>query len=164
MAERECVADQPQVEFRNDSGFNKPFLHVWRRILLRQTLERFKKFCSRSERGFLGFGEASAKTHARSGLQLSRNKAKTQKDRFFLSPPEWLQHFLNRSSGQKSIFCSAFSRGHSSSLCVFALIPARCQTTHPLLISILPPEASIAPPENHPSETAMLAAPHYSIG
>jgi hypothetical protein len=45
----------------------------------------------------LGFGEASAKTHARSGLQLSRNEAKTQKDRFFLSPPEWLQHFLNRS-------------------------------------------------------------------
>jgi hypothetical protein len=60
-------------------------------------LERFKKFYSRSERGLLGLGEASAKTHARSGLQLSRNEAKTQKDRFFLSPPEWLQHFLNRS-------------------------------------------------------------------
>jgi hypothetical protein len=31
-------------------------------------LERFKKYCSHSERGFLGFGEASAKEHARSGL------------------------------------------------------------------------------------------------
>jgi hypothetical protein len=50
----------------------------------------------------LGFGEASAKTHARSGLQLSRNEAKTQKDRFFLSPPEWLQHFLNRSKARSN--------------------------------------------------------------
>ena len=31
-------------------------------------LERFKKYCGRSERGFLGFGEALAKEHARSGL------------------------------------------------------------------------------------------------
>jgi hypothetical protein len=30
---------------------------------------------------FLGFGEALAKAHARSGLQLSRNEAKTKKDR-----------------------------------------------------------------------------------
>ena len=46
---------------------------------LARALERFKKFCSRSERGFLGFGEVSAKTHARSGLQLSRNEAKNPK-------------------------------------------------------------------------------------
>jgi hypothetical protein len=31
-------------------------------------IERFKKECGRSERGFLGFGEALAKEHARSGL------------------------------------------------------------------------------------------------
>jgi hypothetical protein len=31
-------------------------------------LERFKKFCGRSERGFLGFGEALANEHALSGL------------------------------------------------------------------------------------------------
>jgi hypothetical protein len=31
-------------------------------------LERFKKYCSCLERGFLGFGEALAKEHARSGL------------------------------------------------------------------------------------------------
>jgi hypothetical protein len=37
------------------------------------------------ERGFLGFGEALAKAHARSGLSLSRNEAKTQKDRFVCS-------------------------------------------------------------------------------
>jgi hypothetical protein len=31
-------------------------------------LERFKKLCGHSGRGFLGFGEALAKEHARSGL------------------------------------------------------------------------------------------------
>jgi hypothetical protein len=45
----------------------------------------------------LGFGEALAKEHARSGLQLSRNEAKTQKDRPLFHPAEWLQYFLNRS-------------------------------------------------------------------
>jgi hypothetical protein len=31
-------------------------------------LERLKKYCSHAERGFLSFGKASAKEHARSGL------------------------------------------------------------------------------------------------
>jgi hypothetical protein len=58
----------------------------------------------------LGFGEASAKEHSircavhffycavsRSGLSLSRNEAKTQKDRFVFLSPEWLQYFFTRS-------------------------------------------------------------------
>jgi len=45
-------------------------------------LERLKKYCSHAERGFLGFGEALAKEQVRSTLRLSRNEAKTQKDRF----------------------------------------------------------------------------------
>jgi hypothetical protein len=32
------------------------------------TLERLKKNCSHAERGFLSFGEALAKEHARMGL------------------------------------------------------------------------------------------------
>jgi hypothetical protein len=33
-------------------------------FLLPSELERFKKYCSRLERGFLGFGEALAKEHS----------------------------------------------------------------------------------------------------
>jgi hypothetical protein len=33
-----------------------------------EAFERFKKYRGRLERGFLGFGEALAKEHARSGL------------------------------------------------------------------------------------------------
>ena len=52
------------------------------KVRLFSFLERFKKCCGRSERGFLGFGEALAKEQVWITLWLSRNDAQTQKDRF----------------------------------------------------------------------------------
>jgi hypothetical protein len=43
-----------------------PQFHCRRQISA--TIERFKKYCGHSERELLGFGEALAKEHARSGL------------------------------------------------------------------------------------------------
>jgi hypothetical protein len=42
----------------------------------------------------LSFGEALAKEHARSGLQLSRNEAKTQKDRCLIPSAETATVFV----------------------------------------------------------------------
>jgi hypothetical protein len=56
-------------------------------------MEHLKKYCSHSKRGFLGSGEASAKDQAQAALQLSRNEARTQKDRSLFCLVEWLQYF-----------------------------------------------------------------------
>ena len=56
-------------------------------------LERLKKYCSHSERGFLGSGEALAKEQAQAALRLSENEARTQKDRSLFRRAEWQQYF-----------------------------------------------------------------------
>jgi hypothetical protein len=62
-------------------------------------LERFKKCCSHSGRGFLvfwrGFGEGAGLNNPVTEPKRSQNP-KTPPPYFF--PAEWLQYFLNRSS------------------------------------------------------------------
>jgi hypothetical protein len=53
-----------------------------------------KKNCSHAERGFWGFGEALAKAQVCKTLKLSRNEAKTPKDRFFTFPNRMVTVFM----------------------------------------------------------------------
>ena len=60
--------------------------------VLQRALEHWQKRCNDEQPGFLNFGEASAKAQVCKTLKLSRNEVKTQKDRFWSLPTEWLQY------------------------------------------------------------------------
>ena len=65
----------------------------------RETLERFKKYCSHSGRGFLvfgrGFGEGAGLKDPVTEPKRSQNPKRPP---LYFFPTEWLQYFLNRSS------------------------------------------------------------------
>jgi hypothetical protein len=62
--------------------------------VLNSVLERLEKYCSRAERGFLGFGEALAKEQVcNNPVTEPKRSPKSKKTASYFFTPAWLQYF-----------------------------------------------------------------------
>ena len=109
-----------------------------------KALERFKKYCSRVERGFLGLGEALAKAQVSENPVTEPKRSPNQKRPLpFFFPATRLQYCLNRSRlrGQSPHAAARWSRKENRP-------QAKCSRPGPFKASLAIPGRDPAPRRN----------------